>query len=549
MTFVPTIVPDDTASPLPCIQVHGGDVAKIVDQVQDILLRAGKPVFVRAGNLITPIWDEMEAAAFKAVKAKTRVTKLVPLDLGRTRYMLNKRVVEFLQKRVYKNSQPKLVPVDPPDKVINTLLVLRHWKFPKISGVSNAPVMRPDGSIVTTKGFDVQTGMWLDWEDNLEFPAIKDNPSLEDAKTARNLLLGLVSGFPFKTELDKSVAMAAILTAVLRGGFDLAPMFLVAAHQAGSGKSFFVDVISTIINGRPCPVITVGFNKEETEKRLGAILLESPSIFSLDNLSGDLDGDVLCQMVTQQTVKIRVLGKSETPECEWRGTMFATGNNIFLVGDLTRRGLTIRLDPKEERPELRSFAFDPIESVLQHRGHYIAAAMTIVKAYMAASPQYERKPFAGFEGWSRFVREPLLWLSFEDPITSIENSNTNDPVRTAAHELIGVLVAACGTGKSFTTSDVVAKAREGNYEQEDFNTPGPAVTFKYTHPELHAFLMSEVPNKRGNDIEPRRLGRWMMRIDGQIYGKYCLRRKTVKSDGNAYQQNKFEIEQVQLRGE
>ena len=40
--------------------------------------------------------------------------------------------------------------------------------------------------------------------------------------------------------------------------------------------------------------------------------------------------------------------------------MTATGNNLVLVGDMTRRALLCRLDPERERPELRRFDSDPV---------------------------------------------------------------------------------------------------------------------------------------------------------------------------------------------
>src|SRR5204863_334210 len=41
--------------------------------------------------------------------------------------------------------------------------------------------------------------------------------------------------------------------------------------------------------------------------------------------------------------------------------LIATGNNLRLVGDMTRRALISFLDPQVERPELREFDVDPIE--------------------------------------------------------------------------------------------------------------------------------------------------------------------------------------------
>ena len=155
------------------------------------------------------------------------------------------------------------------------------------------------------------------------------------------------------------MALAAILTPVLRGAFDVVPMNLLRAHDVGTGKSFLVDLISTIARGQLCPVITNVKSVEEMEKRLGALVLEGVPMISLDNCSHDIGGDLLCQITERRLIRIRILGKSEMPECEWRGVLFATGNNITFLGDMARRGLIGNIDAKVERPELREFSFDP----------------------------------------------------------------------------------------------------------------------------------------------------------------------------------------------
>ena len=116
---------------------------------------------------------------------------------------------------------------------------------------------------------------------------------------------------------------------------------------------------------------------------------------SLDNLAHDLEGELLAQMVTQTLIKTRVLGKSEMPECEYHGLLFATGNNIRALGDMVRRTLESHLDAKTERPEQRKFEFDPIKRVLDNRGAYIAAAITISRAYQVATSKLTNVPAAG----------------------------------------------------------------------------------------------------------------------------------------------------------
>ena len=74
-------------------------------------------------------------------------------------------------------------------------------------------------------------------------------------------------------------------------------------------------------------------------------------IIAIDNINNELDGDLLNQSLTQGKVDLRILGESRkvTVRCSTVNT--ATGNNLRLVGDLTRRSVIARLDPKTERPE------------------------------------------------------------------------------------------------------------------------------------------------------------------------------------------------------
>ena len=115
-----------------------------------------------------------------------------------------------------------------------------------------------------------------------------------------------------------------------------------------------------------------------------ACFLSADAIISLDNCMHDLEGQLLCQLAERPLVKIRILGRSEMPECECHTTVFATGNNVSFKGDMVRRGLQCNLDALTERPELREFKHNPLHQVLGDRGVYVAAALTIIRAYFAA---------------------------------------------------------------------------------------------------------------------------------------------------------------------
>jgi putative DNA primase/helicase len=179
----------------------------------------------------------------------------------------------------------------------------------------------------------------------LQLPPIPERPTREQAEAALATLKGLFAEFSFqRRELDCSIALSGLLTALLRGSLPTAPVYLIAADTPGTGKSYLVDVIAMIADGRLCPAITASKNVEETEKRLGSVLLNGVSIVSLDNCTHDLGGELLCQITERPVVKIRILGRSEMPDCECHTALFATGNNITFKGDTVRRGLKCNLE-------------------------------------------------------------------------------------------------------------------------------------------------------------------------------------------------------------
>jgi putative DNA primase/helicase len=56
----------------------------------------------------------------------------------------------------------------------------------------------------------------------------------------------------------------------------------------------------------------------------------------------------------------------------------------IIAGDLCLRVITATLNPGVEQPELREFRGDPVATVMADRGKYIAAALTVCRAYAAA---------------------------------------------------------------------------------------------------------------------------------------------------------------------
>jgi phage gp37-like protein len=389
------------------------------------------------------------------------------------------------------------------------------WRlFPAVYGVTSAPTMRPDGSLVTEPGFDQQTGLLL--VEPPPMPPIPDRPTKGDGEVALKLLEDVLVGFPFVDEVARAGALSALITAVARGAFPVAPLHASRAPTAGSGKSFLWDIVAAIIIGQPMPVISTGKDEIETEKRLGAALMTGQPLISVDNISGELGGDALCQIIERPVVDIRVLGQSKNMRIEARGTsVYATGNNFTLVGDICRRVITINLDAGMERPELRQFDFDPIERVLADRGKYIAAGLTICRAYFVAGRPDKAPKLASFEGWSDAVRSALIWLGKEDPVKSMEFARQEDPELVELAEMLEAWSEVMGMGGDSRAklADVLLRCSSMSRDSED----GELVP---TYPRLNAAFKVVGQRYLGKPALPdaRLLGKWLQRFKGRPVG-------------------------------
>jgi putative DNA primase/helicase len=297
----------------------------------------------------------------------------------------------------------------------------------------------------------------------------------------------------------------------VRAAFSVAPMHAICAPAAGTGKSYLLDVAAAISIGHPCPVMAAGRTEEETEKRLAATLLAGQPIINLDNVNGDLGGDALCQIIERPIVEIRILGKSERVRIEARCTVFATGNNLRLLGDMTRRVLRCTLDANQERPELRQFKRDPVAEVLADRGRYVAAALTIVRAYIAAGRPCVASRLASFEGWSDTVRSALIWLGRADPLETMDAARKDDPMLQGMEAVFAGLKEAIGIGQKTSVAEIIQLADEMS-SVSLFNS---SATPQSKYPGLKEGLQN-VAGDRAGIIDRRELGKWLSRHKGRI---------------------------------
>jgi putative DNA primase/helicase len=82
------------------------------------------------------------------------------------------------------------------------------------------------------------------------------------------------------------VALAMIMTAVLRAAMPVAPMHVITKPVAGTGGSYLQDLVAAIAIGERCPVLSLvpGDDKENDKRLNGAALAQQGSSHSTTSL-------------------------------------------------------------------------------------------------------------------------------------------------------------------------------------------------------------------------------------------------------------------------
>ena len=346
-------------------------------------------------------------------------------------------------------------------------------KFPPLVAVTTCPTIRADHSIMQDNGYDPETGLFL-WSDiDLSKMPIPETITETDVTEALSLLSKPYEDFPFATKADWGVALAHVLTGVVRPLLHSAPMFVYTAPTMGSGKTLAATVASYIFSGSSPSLASWSRNIEEQSKVLFALLLGGETSVLIDNLNGELVSEPLCTILTENSYSGRRLGVSEHVEVPTTCTWAVSGNNIVVRGDLTTRALVCRIDAKLERPEERAFDRNLHEWVPEHRAELVRAALIIVKGYLDnGSPEKDNLSTWGrFEGWSHWVREPLYWASKLSGIENDEGSLGIDIYKSTAglhaadpdrEERLALLtnLKYLFTDKEFTVSKLTRAFRE-----------------------------------------------------------------------------------------
>lgn len=354
-----------------------------------------------------------------------------------------------------RNSSPVRTNCDPHEKLVKQLLDLgARRELRKLTATSDVPLILPSGKVTSTNGYDAETGIIFAIEDASNIPEI---PTKEQVREALAFLWRPVSLFPYVDEGARTNCLAALFTAVIRRVVATALGIAVDAPQRGTGKTMLLRAIVALHCGKNpdlSPIPCGQGREEELRKKITSTLLEGRNHVLFDNIVGKLDSQALAALMTSGKWADRILGKSQEYTGYARLLIGVNGNNLSLVGDLSRRFLQIRLDACLENPFDRHFDFNPEELVLELREQLVAAAITAIRGwFVAGSPGAASAGVGSFEDWGTLVRGPLRWFNqegllpfegFRDPMEMLAEAVGNDPEQEDLVEFLAALNCVLG---------------------------------------------------------------------------------------------------------
>lgn len=463
-------------------------------------LATDQSIYQRGAQLVHII---TEAAKPDAIARQLRTPRIgvVPFPILRDRLTANARFVSIKETKDGEIIQE----VHPPGWCVNAVGSYGNWAgIRPLEGIVSHPILRSDGTVLSRNGYDASTGLFLACDIEVSVP---DCPTARDVRAAVDLLLSVVADFPFAKPAHRAAWVAAILTALARFAFSgPAPMLLVDANVRGSGKSLLCDLIAIILTFLDMPRMSNSQDDDEMRKRITALALAGDSLVLLDNIDSMLGSASLDAALTGIKWRDRILGKSETVEVPLYITWFATGNNVVLAADTSRRVCWIRLDSPLERPEEREgFAHPDIRRwARDNRGRLLSAALTILRGFCVAGRPVQRLiPWGSFEGWSSLVRSSVVWAGLDDPgATRQELADRADTEAAALRAILSGLQALDPAGQGLYCAEIIDRMT-GQYRNTE-----AAVTLK------EAF--SQICQTSGGIPNPKSLGRRLQHLSGRI---------------------------------
>ena len=304
---------------------------------------------------------------------------------------------------------------------------------------------------------------------------------------AKELLDKALSGFQFKTDQDRTHAIASILTPFLRGviGFsEPLPCWFFKGNRPRVGKDYLAGVRQIIYEGAAFEDAAIGRDPEETRKRITAGLRAGRRMFHFANCEGHIHDRYLIQAVTNTIWRTRGLGSDNAAsdlclpnEAEYS---FSGTHDVTYSEHLEPRLREIELVYYEEDPNGRTFANPQLHDWVKLNRLEMLDALWTFFMHWIKEGQPKGGTFTSFEAWARVVGGVMQAVGLGDPAQPRPNpsigGNLKEIAMKAVFEVGHAYAAHVWTSKNDIYDQVAKEQAAGDSRLDHF---GDLSSIKY----------------------------------------------------------------------
>jgi hypothetical protein len=338
---------------------------------------------------------------------------------------------------------------------------LRHDEIRELQNLTTYPTVHGEGFQPTAPGWNGGSGIYFDAPAQLQdLRPLRLSDELADRVAVRNELLDLVIDFPFDSDASTENFFGLLLTPILRPAIDgNIPMHVLDCPQERTGKTLLCDsVLGETIVGSSLPVIQLGGDDIEIDKRITALLLGGTNLIHFDNVNTMVDSGSLASLLTSRIYQGRYLGKSRIVRVPNNATIVMSGNNVSASSEISKRVVPIRLVPTDGKPEMRGdFRHKDIAAYVRgHRQRILALLLGMIESWKQAGAPRAQVPFGGFGPWAGTIGGILQHFGFTAWLSNREDwVDRADGVAPYVTEFVLRWAARGPLGKRVRAADLV----------------------------------------------------------------------------------------------
>lgn len=421
--------------------------------------------------------------------------------------------LKWYLRRAYPGKSEQTIRAVAEDVLYNPVL-----PFAQIRGLVTTPTFRPDLTLVTSPGFDPESGLYYAPDRALQEWNFRTDANKDRASESLELIFELLKDFPFTHNTEKLNWIATLLTLFLRSSIPgIVPALGIDGNGQSVGKGLLSSMISLIAFGADNASMSVPANAAEWSSKLDSILLKGTTFQVIDNIVGKFGNDDLASVMTATKRHVRIKGTSNLVDVPIKLLWIFNGNNITLDSDMAQRVMMCRLehaDPTSRKQEQfhiqKKYGMSILKLLENQRPKYMQACLDIICGWVNAhGGKRKNLVMAKYDEWEAIIGGIFDWIR---PDAKFLSGHLEDVVAFDAEreETINFLRQIMNVFPSCGDKQIGA----GEITDEIFPVQGRS--------RLRDFVPDALASIAGGSSFSKRLGRWLKNASTRRWGSIEL---------------------------